>query len=145
MSHKRWLTFTGIALVAFGLLGLTGTVPATNEPLRWGLDLLAWPLDGFPSYESREIYFLTALTGGFLTGWGVTVLCLTHWLYSQAPEAVRKTAVIGLLSWFVVDSAGSVLSGNWPNAVWNILVLMILVGPMWLPLKEHQLETGVSV
>lgn len=42
---------------------------AFNELTRWVLDLLAWPLDGFPSFEAPEIWFLSALTGGFLVGW----------------------------------------------------------------------------
>ena len=131
--HKTWLKVAGATLFAFGILGLVGSVPATNEPLRWALDLLAWPLDGYPSYESREICFLTALTGGFLAGWGTLVFLTSGELYDAAPEAVRKVVVAGFLVWFLVDSSGSILSGHWPNAVWNIGVLIFLVGPMWRP------------
>ena len=131
--HKAWLKLAGLSLGLFGLLGFTGTIPATSEPLRWSLDLLAWPLDGFPSYESREIRFLSALSGGFLLGWGVTVWCLSAWLYDLGAEPVRKTFLAGMCSWFLLDSAGSITSGNWPNAIWNVLVLLLLVGPLWRP------------
>lgn len=129
--HKFWLKLAGVSLALFGILGFLGTMPATNEPLRWSLDLLAWPLDGFPSYQSREIWFLSALAGGFLMGWGVTVWGMAHWLYDVASEPVRKTFLTGMCSWFLLDSAGSIASGNWPNAVWNIAVLLFLVGPLW--------------
>lgn len=135
-AHKFWMKFSGVALIGFGILGFFGTMPATNEPLRWGLDLLSWPLDGFPSYESREIWFLSALSGGFLTGWGVTMFCVSLWLYDLDGERSRKTVFAGLLGWFLVDSSGSITSGNWENAVWNILVLVILVGPMWRPAQS---------
>ena len=44
--HKFWMKFAGAVLVLFGLLGFLGTIPETNEPLRWSLDFLAWPLYG---------------------------------------------------------------------------------------------------
>jgi hypothetical protein len=49
---------------------------------------------------------------------------------------VRRTVLIGLLSWFCLDSAGSIASGNPSNAVFNVLVLLIAVGPLWRPAKD---------
>ena len=136
--HKIWMKIAGITLGLFGLLGFFGTMPATSEPLRWTLDVLAWPLDGFPSYESREIWFLSALAGGFLMGWGITIWGMATWLYDIAAEPVRRTFLSGLFAWFFVDSLGSTTSGNWSNAVWNILVLVFLVGPMWRPASQDR-------
>ena len=36
---------------------------------------------------------------------------------------------------FVVDSTGSIASGNASNAFFNALVLLIAVGPLWKPAK----------
>lgn len=131
--HKFWLKISALVIAGFGPFLFLGTMPALNEPARWGLDLLSWPLDGFPSYQSEEIWFLSALTGSFLLGWGVMVWCLSIWVYDEAPEGVRRTLVVSTLSWFVLDSAGSITSGNWPNALWNIGVLLLVIGPMWRP------------
>lgn len=135
-THKFWLKVSGLAIGAFGPVLTLSTLPAFNEPARWSLDLLTWPLDGFPSYESPEIWFLAALTGGFLVGWGVMVWCLSIWVYDLAPEPVRRTLVVSVCSWFVLDSLGSITSGNWPNAIWNILVLLLIVGPLWRPATD---------
>jgi hypothetical protein len=35
----------------------------------------------------------------------------------------------------VLDSAGSIASGNASNAFFNILVLLLAVGPLWRPAK----------
>lgn len=134
--HKFWMKITAVGIGAFGPLFFLGTMPAFNEPARWGLDLLAWPLDGFPSYESPEIWFLSALTGGFLVGWGVLVWCLSIWVYDFAPEPVRRSLVVSICAWFLLDSFGSVTSGNWPNVIWNVLVIVVLIGPMWWPAKD---------
>ena len=136
--HKNWLKVSAITIGFFGPVLFFGTMQGTNELARLGLDVLTWPVDGFPSYESREIGFLSALTGGFLVGWAVTVWCLSLWVYDQAPEGVRKSLVTGACSWFVLDSLGSITSGHSINAAFNVLVLIIVVGPLWWPTGEDR-------
>lgn len=132
-THKRWLKVTAIVIGSFGPVFFLGTMAKTLEPARLTLDLLSWPLDGATSYAHPDTRFLSALTGGFLFGWGVTVWCLSTWVYDLAPEAVRRTVLAGLCAWFCLDSAGSIASGNVSNAVFNVLVLAIAAGPLWWP------------
>jgi len=107
----------------------------TEEPARWTLDLLSWPLDGIQVYEGGSMRFLSALTGGFLLGWGAMIWHLSGSAYDAAPEAVRRAVLTGLLAWFVLDSAGSITSGHFSNVAFNVIVLLIAVGPMWRPAK----------
>jgi hypothetical protein len=129
--HKFWLKITAIVIGSFGPVFFLGTMTSTLEPARFTLDLLSWPIDGATTYASPDTRFLSALTGGFLMGWGVMVWCLSSWVYDKAPEAVRKTVLVGVLSWFVFDSSGSIASGNVSNAFFNVLVLLLAVGPLW--------------
>ena len=133
--HKFWLKITAIVIGSFAPVFFSGTMLATSEPARFTLDLLGLPLDGVQNYNEPTTRFLSALTGGFLLGWGVMVWCLSAWVYDKAPEQVRRTVVAGLLSWFVLDSSGSIASGNASNAVFNIAVLLLAVGPLWRPAK----------
>jgi hypothetical protein len=59
------------------------------------------------------------------------IWCLSSWVYDAAPEAVRRSVLASVLAWFCLDSAGSVASGNPSNAVFNVLVLVVAVGPLW--------------
>ncbi|MFY8021064.1 MAG: hypothetical protein ACOVP1_07700 [Bacteroidia bacterium] len=129
--HKFWLKITAIVIGSFGPIFFLGSMISTMEPARFSLDLLTWPVDGSITYESADTRFLSALTGGFLFGWGIMVWCLSVWVYDKAPEQVRKTVISGLLAWFVLDSTGSICSGNPSNAIINILVLLIAAGPLW--------------
>ena len=131
--HKSWFKVTALVVGSFGPIFFLGTMLPTSEPARWTLDLLSWPLDGLQTFASPTTRFLAALTGGFLLGWGVMIWCLSAWVYDAAPEAVRRVALTGMLSWFVLDSAGSIASGNASNAFFNILVLLLAVGPLWRP------------
>jgi hypothetical protein len=133
--HKQWLKVTAITIGLFGPVFFFGSMYATSEAARLTLDLLGWPLDGLQDFEAPTTRFLSALTGGFLMGWGATVWCLSTWVYDKAPEEVRKTVLTGILCWFVLDSAGSAASGNISNVFFNVLILIIAVGPMWVPAK----------
>lgn len=134
--HKFWLKITAIVVGSFGPIFFLGTMDSTSEPARLTLDVLSWPIDGATTYTSPDVHFLSALTGGFLFGWGVMIWCLSTWVYDKAPEGVRKSVLVGLLAWFFLDSAGSIASGNVSNAIINILVLLLAVGPLWVSAKE---------
>ena len=134
--HKKWLKVTAVVVGSFGPVFALGSMAATSEPARLTLDILSWPLDGATTYASPDTRFLSAVTGGFLLGWGVLIWRLSSDIYDAAPEAVRRTVLASLLSWFVLDSAGSIASGNASNALFNVLVLLLGVGPLWRPAKD---------
>jgi hypothetical protein len=134
--HKLWLKVAAIVIGSFGPVFFLGTMPETMEPARLTLDLLSWPVDGATTYASPDTRFLSALTGGFLLGWGVTLWCLSAWVYDLAPEPVRKAVLTGICSWFVLDSAGSIASGNESNVLFNVAVLLIAAGPLWFPARD---------
>ena len=131
--HKFWLKVTAVIIGAFGPVFALGSMAATQEPARLSLDILSWPIDGATTYAAADTHFLSALAGGFLFGWGVMIWCLSIWAHDSAPEGVRKAVLAGILAWFVLDSAGSIASGNPSNAGFNIIVLFFAVGPLWRP------------
>lgn len=133
--HKSYLKFTAFVVGSFGPIFFLGTILSTSEPARWTLDLLSWPLDGIQNYEAPTTRFLSALTGGFLFGWGIMIWFLQKWVYDAAPEGVRKAVLAGLLAWFCLDSAGSVASQHPSNVFFNVIVLLLAVGPLWKPAR----------
>ena len=129
--HKRWLIVTAIVVGSFGPVFSLATRVSTAGPARWTLDFLNGPGGNPQTFQAATTRLLTALTGGFLLGWGVMILGLRAWVYDRAPEGVRKSVVTGLLAWFVLDSTGSIASGNAWNAGYNVIVLLLAVGPLW--------------
>lgn len=132
-SHKRWLAVTALVIGSFGPVFALASMLGTAGPAAWTLDVLSWPVDGNMPFTAAPTRFLAALTGGFLLGWGVTIWLLRAYVYDAAPEGVRKAVVGGLLAWFLLDSAGSIASGNPSNAAVNVLVLLVAIGPLWRP------------
>lgn len=133
--HKSYLKFTALVIGSFGPVFFLDSMLSTSELARWTLDLLSLPIDGIQNYNAPTTRFLSALTGGFLFGWGVCIWCLQKWVYVNSPEGVRKSVLAGIIAWFILDSVGSIASANFSNAFINILVLLIAVGPLWKPAK----------
>lgn len=133
--HKRWLKVTAVVVGSFGPVFFLGSMPGTLEPARLTLDILSWPPDGATTFASPDTRFLSAVTGGFLLGWGVLIWGLSGAIYDAAPEAVRRAVLASVVAWFCLDSAGSIASGNASNALFNIVVLLIAVGPLWRPAR----------
>lgn len=133
--HKFWLKVTAVVVGSFGPVFFLGTMAPTSELARLTLDILSWPVDGLQTYASPDTRFLSALTGGFLFGWGVMIWFLSAWVYDAQPEPVRRAVLCGLLAWFALDSAGSIASGTPSNALFNIIVLLVAVGPLWRPAR----------
>ena len=142
--HKFWLKITAIIVGSFGPIFFLGSMQATSEPARFTLDLISWPLDGAQTWNEPTTAFLSALAGGFLLGWGVLIWCLSEWVYDLAPEGVRKSVLFGILAWFVLDTAGSIASGNASNALFNTLILLAAVGPLWRPAQLKAAESSRS-
>lgn len=63
---------------------------------------------------------------------------LSAWVHDAAPEGARHTVLAGLVAWFALDSAGSVASGNPASVFFNVLVLLLAVGPLWRPAQPEQ-------
>jgi hypothetical protein len=135
-SHRFWLKITAIVVGSFGPVFFLGAMSPGSGPARLTLDLLGWRLDHPSNFDADDTRFLSALTGGFLLGWGVMIWCLSSWVYPLAAEPVRRTVLASLLAWFCLDSAGSIASGNPSNAGFNVLVLLLAVGPMWRPARD---------
>jgi hypothetical protein len=133
--HRFWLRITALVVGSFGPVFFLGAMAPTAAPARLTLDLLAWRLDRPTGYDAPETHLLSAITGGFLLGWGVMIWGLAQWVYPKAPEAVRRTVLTGILAWFCLDSTGSIAAGVPSNAAINVVVLLVAVGPLWRPAK----------
>lgn len=135
-THKFWLKITAMSIILYSILFFLGTINETDKVIQIVLDISSWPLDNAQNYDANSTVFLSALLGGILFGWGILIWFLSSEIYDIAPEQTRKIVLISLLSWFFIDSLGSVFSGNFNNIIANIFLLLLLVGPLWKPAKK---------
>lgn len=125
----KWLRIASLYVLVTGLLPVIAVFEATQEPWRFFFDLLTWPLDGNPAAFTDGQRQVSAILGGVLCGWA--------WLLYQLANpqtfnpSIRRWMMQSVWIWFLVDSAGSVLTGLPLNALSNVSFLLIL----WVPLN----------
>ena len=134
--HKLWLKITAVSIILYSILFFLGTIQEMNEAVQLVLDISSWPIDKAQNYNENSTVFLSALLGGVLFGWGILIWFLSSKIYDIVPEKTRKIVLFSLLSWFIIDSLGSLFSGNSNNLIANIFLLIVLVGPLWVPTKK---------
>lgn len=125
-----WLKVEAALFVVSGLLVALAARAATQGPALGVLDLLIWPLDGRQAIGSQELRLVSAIGGGVMVGLGATLWALAAVFGGQNGPRVRAVATIGLLVWYLVDSAASVAAGAPHNVVFNLGLLRPLA-VMW--------------
>lgn len=115
---KTWLEVWCWAIGLFGVMFLVVVIPGADGPTRLFYDLVYWPLDGASGWG--EATRLTAsITGALMIGWAITLHTLMQAAIRANDPGLWRGMTLGVLTWFVVDSAASVASGVPVNAVSN--------------------------
>ena len=125
-----WLQLASGAVVVFGLaMALLPDLAARG----FGALLFADSrrLDTFGADARAYVDLLHAVLGAVLAGWGATLLALARGPIAHGDAGTVRIAALGLATWFVPDTAVSLLTGFWPNAVLNAVFAAALAIPLW--------------
>jgi hypothetical protein len=121
------------AVILFGLVLMGGAFEATSA----GIEALFVVLNGpGPITYDPVLRFSLALMGAVTLGWGATVLAVvrgTGDMPDSAALALWRGITVAIVLWYVVDSALSVATGFWRNALSNT----VLIGWYLLLVARH--------
>lgn len=117
-------------VTGFGVIVALAALPATAGMANLLADLVFWPLDGAQRIDTPAARLLAAIAGGVLVGWGVTLWLVTAYVLPSDVSAASSIIRVGILSWFVVDSLGSIAAGAPLNAALNIGFLVLFLWPL---------------
>ncbi len=126
----RWLLVVSAGVMLFGLV-----LVAAPAITRQGFSLLVYAsasrIDTFGAEQVRYVSLAHAVIGGVMVGWGVALLMVTRELLAKGSRLGWNLMAISLGAWFIPDTAYSLLSGYWQNAVLNTVFLTLFAVPLW--------------
>ncbi|MEW6204208.1 MAG: hypothetical protein AB1516_02690 [Pseudomonadota bacterium] len=131
----KWLTYTTEFTVLFGLLMVLA--PGLTQQ-GFGLLVFQNPAQftAFDPQASAYIELAHAVMGSVMVGWGALMFMLVRRL--SAKDAKQTCNLIGMsvLAWYVPDTAFSMYSGFWQNAVLNTSFVVLYAVPL-LALRKY--------
>ena len=127
---QNWFSAWAIFVALFGLVLAGGAFAATD-----GLTAALFTLFGNPLPADIDTHhrFAIGLMGAVTMGWGLTYFATFKALFALEPAKaapIWRLVLMGSLVWYVIDSAISVATGIWMNAVSNTALLVLFLIPL---------------
>jgi hypothetical protein len=66
-----------------------------------------------------------------MVGWGVAMLYVVRSLLLKGRGEGWYVIALSIAAWYIPDTAYSILSGFWQNAVLNSVFLFLFLVPLW--------------
>lgn len=130
-SHAWWQMLVAVTsgLIAFGLI-LVLLPGLTRQGFSWMIYGSPAHLDAFAANAVAYISLVHAVLGAVMVGWGSLMLWLTLGPLRRGRREAWTMFVAALLAWFIPDTAYSLLSGFWQNAVLNTVFALLFALPL---------------
>ncbi|MDP2183356.1 MAG: hypothetical protein Q8K99_12410 [Actinomycetota bacterium] len=124
----RWLVAAAVVVLAFGLVLVLLAGPMQNvfESLYFAPRGAA----ALNADEAAYTAFMGAVMGSVMVGWAVLLLFVLHGPFRRMETAAWNMITASLIAWFVPDTAFSLWSGFWQNAILNAAMLVIFAIPL---------------
>ena len=130
-SRIVWLKTGAAITLGFGLLIGAAAIPALQAPTTFLLDFIYFPVDAAQPTDSSAARLLSAISGGLMTGLGVMLWVVATELCPREPALGRRLILLGIGSWYIVDSSMSFAAGAPLNVLFNTGFLLIFFVPAW--------------
>ncbi len=128
---QNWFSAWAIFVALFGLVLAGGAFDATDGLTSALFSLFGNPL---PTDIDSHHRFAIGLMGAVTMGWGLTYWGAFKALFALPPATAAPIwrYLLGVtLVWYVIDSAISIATGIWMNAVSNTIVIVLFLIPLF--------------
>ena len=133
---QRWLFVVGLGIAAFGILMafLSGT--PIFDLFNRQIDPAFWTSGS--SLESIRPFqqWIYGIWGATIAGWGVFVTFVAHYPFRNKEKWAWNCLVVGILVWFVLDTALSAFHKVYFNVAFNTALLILAGLPAIFTKKE---------
>ena len=126
----RWLSILGVVIVVFGLgMSLLGGT-AVFDLLNHQVDPVFWGAQPVPAQALAFRGWIYGVTGATMAGWGVFIVFLVRHAFARREAWAWNCLALGMLVWYVPDTAMSLAFGVTFNAAFNTVLLAAVALPL---------------
>ena len=118
--RRNWAALAGWL---FALIGLVFCALSFVDPaFDWVNSIMISNAE--PADSTSRMYAL--VMGAVLAGFGTTIARVAT-ATDAGRRAVLRAMVDGVMTWYLIDTSGSLLHGSWQNAIFNTIGIAILL------------------
>lgn len=141
----RWTQIIAIGSFGCAVLIAAGAFPPTNAAMMVMLDTVDWPVDGEVAALTKEARLMSAVGGGVFAGFSVMLLLIVAPALRRGDRDIRKSTILALIAWYVIDSAGSIAAGVAGNVAFNTVYLAAVLAPLVFAATPARVADGAAV
>jgi hypothetical protein len=126
---RRWLVVVTVGVALFGLALVVA--PAFARQV-FGLLIFASPtgIEALGVSAGPYIGLVHGVLGATMFGWAVALLLIVLGPFARGDREGWRMLAASVTAWFVVDTAFSLWTGFWPNAVLNAGFAILFAIPL---------------
>ena len=126
---SRWLLMVTIGVMVFGLVPVLAP-GLTRESFSWLVYADVARTAGFGSEAVEYIALVHAVLGAVMFGWGLALLLVVRGLFARGAREGWQIIAVSVAAWFIPDTAFSLWSGFWQNALLNLVFMLLFSAPL---------------
>jgi hypothetical protein len=132
---QKWILISGIFVSVFGVaMVLNLTADGFNDqfdPVFWGEET--------PDIQIRNYQqWIIGVLGSVMVSWGIFIAFIAAIPFKRKEKWSRDCLLIGILSWYIVDTIISLLAGAGFNAILNTVFAVILLLPIGFTFNQFK-------
>jgi hypothetical protein len=135
---QRWLFILSLIIITFGLAMAWLNDSALFELLNRQVDPVFWGAQPLPQEAIVFRGWTYGVIGATMAGWGVFIAFLAQVPFRRRERWAWNCMTIGILAWFLPDTAISLAAGVIFNAVFNSLLLALVALPLIFTRKDFK-------
>lgn len=135
---RRWLVVVGIGVSVFGILMALLSGTPLFDLFNRQIDPVFWGANAVDSATKQFQHWLYGVWGATIAGWGIILTYIAQFPFSKKKRWAWNCLVIGILVWYVLDTALSVLYGVTFNVAFNTTILILAGLPLIFTRKDFR-------
>jgi hypothetical protein len=127
---QKWLFVVGLLITVFGIMMAFFNGTPLFALFNSQVDPAFWGTEGIIDNARRFQQWIYGVLGATVAGWGVFLAFIAHYPFKNREKWAWNCLVAGLLLWYLVDTAISLNFRVYFNAVFNTLLVILVMLPV---------------
>jgi hypothetical protein len=138
---QRWLFGLSVAIAVFGFaLAALNQTPVFDFLFNRQVDPVFWGKGTVPTEAKLFQRWVYGVLGAVLCGWGVFMAYVVRYPFRSKEKWAWDCIAVGIGLWFIMDTALSFYFGVWFNAMFNVILAVLISLPLLCTRRDFRRE-----